>query len=199
MSGRRRVLTGEELALWRYATRAVKRLHALSAETAPPPPAAAASAEGAGGVVAAAKPAPPAARSKPFAGLPAYVPPPQVRAATGPLPALERRERQDLKHGRADIDAVLDLHGLTQDEAHHALNRFVRSQQRMGAKRLLVVTGKGGEADFAGQGRGVLRRMVPHWLRSPELRPCVLAFEQAAQRHGGAGALYLRLRRGLGP
>jgi DNA-nicking Smr family endonuclease len=41
----------------------------------------------------------------------------------------------------------------------------------------------------------VLRRVVPHWLRLPELRALVLGFEEAAPQHGGAGALYVRLRR----
>jgi DNA-nicking Smr family endonuclease len=59
-----------------------------------------------------------------------------------------------------------------------------------------VVTGKGGPAPaLFGEERGVLRRMVPHWLRLSELRPLVLGFEEAEQRHGGAGALYVRLRR----
>ncbi|HEX5866107.1 MAG TPA: Smr/MutS family protein, partial [Beijerinckiaceae bacterium] len=47
--------------------------------------------------------------------------------------------------------------------------------------------------------RGVLRRVVPHWLRLPDLRPLVVGFEEAAVRHGGAGALYVRLRRARGP
>ena len=41
----------------------------------------------------------------------------------------------------------------------------------------------------------MLRRSVPHWLRAPELRTVVLGFEEAARHHGGAGALYVRLRR----
>jgi hypothetical protein len=42
---------------------------------------------------------------------------------------------------------------------------------------------------------GVLRRLVPHWLREPDLRSTVLGFEEAGPGHGGAGALYVRLRR----
>ena len=62
------------------------------------------------------------------------------------------------------------------------------------------MTGKGGES-LGGQDRGgfaergVLRRSVPHWLRGPELRGLVIGFEEAARHHGGAGALYVRLRR----
>jgi DNA-nicking Smr family endonuclease len=45
----------------------------------------------------------------------------------------------------------------------------------------------------------VLRRVVPHWLRLAEARPFVLGFEEAAPHHGGAGALYVRLRRRRAP
>jgi DNA-nicking Smr family endonuclease len=62
---------------------------------------------------------------------------------------------------------------------------------------VLVVTGKGGapSGDALFEERGVLRRVVPHWLRLPDLRPLVLGFEEAAGHHGGSGALYVRLRR----
>ena len=42
---------------------------------------------------------------------------------------------------------------------------------------------------------GVLRRSVPHWLRTPDIQPLVIGFEQAGAMHGGTGALYIRLRR----
>jgi DNA-nicking Smr family endonuclease len=60
----------------------------------------------------------------------------------------------------------------------------------------LVVTGKGSKdgLDFSHDERGVLRRMVPHWLAAPDLRHIVLGFTEAARRHGGEGALYVRLR-----
>jgi DNA-nicking Smr family endonuclease len=37
--------------------------------------------------------------------------------------------------------------------------------------------------------------MVPHWLADPGLRRCVIGYEEAARRHGGGGALYVRIRR----
>ena len=52
-----------------------------------------------------------------------------------------------------------------------------------------------GRPAFAGEERGVLRRVVPQWLRMAELRPLVVGFEEAHQGHGGGGALYVRLRR----
>ena len=75
-----------------------------------------------------------------------------------------------------------------------------RERSAAGHSLTLVVTGKGGAAPHepAWQERGVLRRLVPHWLRLPALRALVLGFEEAGLRHGGAGALYVRLRRSRG-
>ena len=115
-----------------------------------------------------------------------------------PLAPLERRLRQRLSRGAHPIDAMIDLHGMRQTEAHDALRRFIYSAQRQGASVVLVVTGKGASGvqdSGSGEERGVLRRTVPHWLRMPDLRPCVIGFEPAAQHHGGSGALYVRVRR----
>ena len=117
-----------------------------------------------------------------------------------PLAPLERRLRQRLSRGSHPIDAVIDLHGMRQTEAYEALRRFIYAAQRQEASVVLVVTGKGASsAQHHGWGdeRGVLRRTVPHWLRMPELRPYVIGFEPAAQHHGGSGALYVRIRRGM--
>ena len=102
-----------------------------------------------------------------------------------------------LRRGRQGVEGVIDLHGMRQAEAHAALRGFLHRSQAEGFKVVLVVTGKGASAiDDAPFGeRGVLRRMVPHWLRLPDLRPLVVGFDEAARQHGGAGALYVRLRR----
>ena len=106
---------------------------------------------------------------------------------------------RELRRGRASVDGALDLHGMTQAEAHQALRGFLRHSQARGARVVIVVTGKGArfddDAGFPGE-RGVLRRVTPHWLREPDMRSIVLGFEEAGRAHGGAGALYVRLRRG---
>lgn len=131
-------------------------------------------------------PAPPAAQPRPFT----------VTIAPKP-PGLDRRERMGLRRGSLAIDARIDLHGLYQADAHAALVGFLMRARAAGHARVLVVTGKGGDAGSvsAFSERGVLRRSVPHWLRGGELGHFVLGFEEAARQHGGAGALYVRLRR----
>jgi DNA-nicking Smr family endonuclease len=101
--------------------------------------------------------------------------------------------KRGVVRGKQAIDARLDLHGLTQSEAHGALLRFLHNAQARDARLVLVITGKG-----RGGEPGVLRRQVPQWLGLPELRSLVVGFEDAGARHGGEGALYVRLRRARG-
>ncbi len=180
MRRRGKSLTEADLALWRQVARSVTPLAGRPPEPPEAPPAAitAETAETAApALLVAAKVAP----AKPL--------PP-------PLAPLERRLRTQLRRGQQSVEAVIDLHGLRQDEAHLALRAFLRREQARGTRLALVVTGKGGSAtSMFGDERGVLRRMVPHWLRLPDLRPLVLGFDEAEQRHGGTGALYVRLRR----
>ncbi|MCF6197823.1 MAG: Smr/MutS family protein [Hyphomicrobiaceae bacterium] len=127
------------------------------------------------------------------------------QAATGKveLPAaadFSRREMRQINNGRQPIEARLDLHGLYQEAAHMALRNFLQRCHQQDLRHVLVITGKGrtaapteliyGEAEH-----GVLRRVVPLWLGEPDLLGLVAGFSQAPRRHGGAGALYVRLRR----
>jgi len=171
----RRRLSEDEHALWKGVTRSIAPLRKVAiaeADEAAAPPAVKTRAR--------ARAAPmPIVAPKP-AGPPALVP-------------LGRKMKQRIARGRHTIDGRLDLHGMTQAEAHEALLRFLHSGQSRGAKVVLVITGKGGRQGT--EGRGVLNRMVPLWLRLPEFRGLVVGFENAAIGHGGEGALYVSLRR----
>jgi DNA-nicking Smr family endonuclease len=109
-----------------------------------------------------------------------------------PLAALGRRMRMRVARGKEAIDGRLDLHGLTQSEAHAALLRFLRAATARGARLVLVITGKGGRGEGE---RGILKRQVPQWLGLPEFRTLIVGFEQAQVAHGGEGALYIQVRR----
>jgi DNA-nicking Smr family endonuclease len=108
------------------------------------------------------------------------------------LVRLEERTRRRLSRGLVPIDDRIDLHGMRQERAHSSLTGFLRRAQVRGNRVVLVVTGKGTAGE---DGRGVLREMVPHWLSRPDLRDLVVGYEEAGRRHGGAGALYVRIRR----
>jgi DNA-nicking Smr family endonuclease len=114
-----------------------------------------------------------------------------------PLAPFDRRLRQRVARGRETIDARLDLHGMTQSQAHAALLSFLHRAQANDVRLALVVTGKGsGKTEReTPSGRGVLRRSVPMWLSLPEFRRFVVSFEEAHPSHGGQGALYVRMRR----
>ncbi|MBN9005358.1 MAG: Smr/MutS family protein [Rhizobiales bacterium] len=118
-----------------------------------------------------------------------------VKRDVSPPPAtLTRRERSQLSRGHKDIDARIDLHGMTQSRAHQALLRFLQQACGDGFTFVLVITGKGRTTGPESE-RGVLRRQVPQWLGLPEFRSLVVGFDEAHIGHGGQGALYVRLRR----
>jgi len=178
-SSRRRVLTEEDRELWELVAKQVKPLRkhrAIKVHAAPraePAPS------------AAAKPTP---SPRPLAQAAVSRP---SKPAMPPLAPLGKRERTKLSRGRSEIEARLDLHGMTQMRAHRALTGFLHRAHHDGLTFVLVITGKG----RSGGESGVLRRHVPEWLSLPEFRSFVVGFEEAAIGHGGEGALYVRIRR----
>jgi DNA-nicking Smr family endonuclease len=164
-----------ERAFWQHAMRGVKP---LPGRAAPPPPSPAAKQP-----VPQAKPA-----AAPLPG-PAPLPPLTADRAAG----YDRANAERLKRGRHPIEARLDLHGLTQAEAHRALTAFLRDARAAGKRCVLVITGRGSGKEHPGV--GVLKSAVPRWLDEPAFRPHVLAIAAAQPRDGGSGALYVMLRR----
>ncbi len=178
-----RRLSDEEIEIWLQVARTVApRRGAVTPSPAPPPE-------------------PPTSRPAPVPPQPrrptaaSYSPPMSAPRPT-PLAAFERRYKKRVEGGRIGIDATLDLHGMTQAEAHGALIHFLLRAHGNDARLVLIVTGKGRpDRTRDGVEAGVLRRALPHWLRDRILKGVVLGFEEAGRGHGGAGALYVRLRR----
>jgi len=168
---RKRTLSQEEAALWEGVTRTATPLRPSAAKPS--------------------KLAPPKASTKKPAS-PSVVAPAAAPARPRQPDVIDRRTIRRLARGHIAIDGRLDLHGMTQAEAHDRLYRFLSDVQSDGGRMILLITGKGtyGEGD-----RGVLRRSVPHWLASPRFRSLVAGYDQAHRSHGGAGAFYVRLRR----
>jgi DNA-nicking Smr family endonuclease len=178
---RLRQLSAEEIELWLTVTRGVaRRPRSGSPRLFPPRNDAKLQAS--------------EAESNPREG--ASAPPPSLgERKTPPLAPLERRLREKLARGRATPEAAIDLHGMRKHEAFTALREFLTRAQIGGVRLVLVVTGKGERAASGEATPGILRKSVPNWLRGAEYRSIVLGFEEASRPHGGAGAVYVRLRR----
>ncbi|MGE3623611.1 MAG: Smr/MutS family protein [Bdellovibrionales bacterium] len=97
--------------------------------------------------------------------------------------------KNKLQRGDIDIQARLDLHGKSQEEAQMALDDFLERQIQSRHRHLLVITGKGRD------GTGVLRQGLKNWLQASEFSRRILVVRPAAMRHGGDGAFYVVLRR----
>lgn len=198
--GARHRYTVPDHALWREIARQIKPLRPqrVSDEPVKPPP-------------PSAKPEEPPRANRP--AKPAAQPPrPSLPRRDPGMPALtgiDRRMQRRLIRGAADIDARLDLHGESVETARVQLQRFLADARAQGHRLVLVITGKGaspftshtlhGTGHFHSPERlGRLRRMVLEWLNEPEFRSHVSGFQPAHPRHGGGGALYVRLRRPRG-
>ena len=94
-----------------------------------------------------------------------------------------------LRAGKFNVEAKLDLHGMSQHKAFLNLQTFIKKSFFYQYRTILIITGKGKE------GTGVLRNKLPQWLKSDFCSPYILAFGQAKEKDGGSGAFYIRLRR----
>ena len=195
---RRRSLSPEEAELWDRVAGTARALHPRKVKPAP------------------AKPLPDPAPDPRPRETPAPLAPfrlgqkaPDTRPAHDVLAPLSDRLKSEplrmdrkaflrMTRGKLVPEGKLDLHGMTLAQAHPELIRFVMASHAMGARLVLVVTGKGRDRDEGGPipaPRGLLRHQVPQWLRMPPLGTVVLQVAEAHRSHGGAGALYVYLRR----
>jgi len=94
-------------------------------------------------------------------------------------------------------EAVLDLHGMTENQAFSAVENFVAKCYNRGLRCIIIVTGKGlpHQDDDIFATKGILRKSVPQWLNLPHLRAAILVYKHPSAKLGGDGALYILLRR----
>ncbi|MCB1310424.1 MAG: Smr/MutS family protein [Maritimibacter sp.] len=190
----RRRLTPDEIALWRSVADRTDRLHPETSP-APRPMPKPTPVKPAMPSAASYRPASPA-RPRPVAFDLAPALPDRLKAA--PL-QMDRKAFGRMKRGKMVPEGRVDLHGMTLDRAHGALNRFILSAQAQGKRLVLVITGKGRGGptdDPIPRPRGVLKHQVPHWLTTPPLAQAVLQITEAHTSHGGTGAYYVYLRKG---
>ncbi|KAJ03918.1 Smr/MutS family protein [Sulfitobacter mediterraneus] len=190
---KKRGLNDEDLALWRKVTDRTERLDLKSLFRAE---------------IDASHPTAPAIRRAQAAlsgkgsGMPRKAPTSVSPAFADPLgPAsvqMDKKAFTKLKRGKIKPEGKIDLHGMTLDQAHPVLNRYILNAHRSGKRLVLVVTGKGKRRDEGGPipvRYGVLRHQVLHWLNAPPLSSVVMQVSQAHVSHGADGAYYVYLRR----
>lgn len=125
------------------------------------------------------------------------LPPIHQRLAAAPV-NMDAKSFGKMKQGKIKPEGRIDLHGMTMDQAHPALTRFILGAQAQGKRLVLVITGKGKDRDDGGpipMRHGILRHQVPQWLALQPLAPAILQVTPAHLRHGGHGAYYVYLRR----
>jgi len=212
--GRKRGLTPEDRAIWERVIQSVTRLgpEAGPRKTEPLEPPS--------GEAARTPPAPAARHDEPELERPRPIrrarsettlrPAPRMPEPVGrPEPGLDKRTAERLRRGARAPDSRIDLHGMTAERAHAALDRFIGQALARGDRCVLVITGKGGgkgggkgarrkageDAPFMAGDDGVLRQAAPDWLRSGPHRGALVGIYAAHPRHGGAGAFYVYLKR----
>jgi DNA-nicking Smr family endonuclease len=126
-------------------------------------------------------------------------------AAGGPPPrdklgedrGLDSTWDRKLARGTLAPDFTLDLHGHTLASAHRRLDDGLMQAKALGARVVLVITGKPRPAEAADRGerRGAIRAKVLDWLAAGPHASSIASVRQAHRRHGGDGALYLVLRK----
>ncbi len=104
-------------------------------------------------------------------------------------PSVGRRTMRMLSRGNYSVQDEIDLHGMTQDEAHERLKAFIERSATSGKLCVRVVHGKGLGSGLRGP---VLKRSVNRWLRRWDT---VLAFVSTPAVDGGTGAVYVLLRK----
>lgn len=189
--GRR--LSTEEAQVWAQVARTVtpldKRRPRAEAVVAEPVPAPA--------PVVVSAPLPPARKVK------GRVPPPLPPKPVAAKPQAESQLQLDgswekrISKGTLLPDFSLDLHGSSLDQAYVRLMHGLTQAKSMGARVVLVVTGKSRPVDSMDRGsaRGAIRAKIIDWLAASEHAYDIVAVRGAHRRHGGQGALYVVLKK----
>ncbi len=179
-----RVLSPDERALWRRVTADVRgrKLAEVDAETV---------------VSAPLKPTPKPA-PRPRIDLPPSALRPQIARALPQTATLDGKWDRELRTGAVVPDRVIDLHGCTLAEAHGRVLNALDSAVAAGDRLVVIVTGRAPASDTTRIDRplrGIIRASIGDWLRASSLSSRIAAIRPAHPRHGGAGALYVVLRR----
>jgi DNA-nicking Smr family endonuclease len=101
-------------------------------------------------------------------------------------PGLQHKVLRNLRTGQYNVNAILDLHGMTVSDAKESLTHFLKACQERDIRHILIIHGKGRDTT-----KPILKNKLNLWLRQIEQ---VLAFCSATAKHGRGGALYVLLK-----
>lgn len=110
---------------------------------------------------------------------------------------IDKQTMKRFKREEFGVEATLDLHGYTMQNAYEAVKSFIFSSYKRGRRAILIITGKGlkhPDEDIF-ESKGVLKQSVPQWLQTDEIKGFILTYIHPSQKLGGTGAIYILLRR----
>lgn len=184
-----RKLSADEATLWARVMASARPLKPVA-----PPPRTEVAAAPAAPVIAKARPVATAAPAK------AKAPPVTPPARPQPGRTLDGGWDKRLSRGAVIPDVTVDLHGHTLHSAHDLLEGALDRAVAGGDRVVLLITGRPPRPESERpHARGAIRAAVGDWLAGSRFAGSIAAVRNAHPRHGGAGALYLILRRGRDP
>ncbi len=110
----------------------------------------------------------------------------------GCMEGLDRRILRKLKRGDFSHRSHLDLHGMQREEARKAVEQFLTEKRTAGHRCVLIVHGRGHNSKDQ---IPILKGLLQHWMERGRISKSVLAFCTARPNDGGAGAMYVLLRK----
>jgi DNA-nicking Smr family endonuclease len=94
--------------------------------------------------------------------------------------------------GLYNISASIDLHGMTEEQAYQAFDKFIKNSYELHHRLVLVIVGKGKKSEGK---MGLLRSLLPTWVNHPHIRSLIVTLRVAPKEHGGEGAYFILLKR----
>lgn len=200
-----RSLSPDEAALWVRVMAGVRPIARRPAEPAPrtagssPPDrltSSAAASPSAKQLRTAAMAAKPAVLAKPLLAKPVSAARAVRLQPATPANTLDGTWDRRLSRGLVSPDRTVDLHGHTLASAYDLLDAALAMAIRSGDRMILLVTGKPPRpASERPHARGAIRAATGDWLAGSRHSAAIAAVRAAHPRHGGAGALYIVLKR----
>ena len=102
--------------------------------------------------------------------------------------SLDSKTKKQIKNKKLIIDAIIDLHGKNEIQAHELVKSFIKNSYLSNLKSIIIITGKGKNSE------GKLKLKTPLWLKSEELSKYIVGFETMPHNKGGEGALFVKLK-----